>query len=60
MATLTFIEFEGTIFTKSFNMFCDMKTFKSTAWLLPQPVRIIDTYEKEGKPNAMNAAWWNS
>ena len=28
-----------------------MKSFKSTAWLLPQPVLIIGTYDKEGKPN---------
>ena len=34
-----------------------MKTFKSNAWLLPQPVLIIGTYDKDGKPNAMNAAW---
>ena len=34
-----------------------MKSFKSTAWLLPQPVLIIGTYDKTGKPNAMNAAW---
>ena len=34
-----------------------MKSFKSTAWLLPQPVLIIGTYDKNGKPNAMNAAW---
>ena len=27
-----------------------MKSFKSTAWLLPQPVLIIGTYDKEGKP----------
>ena len=33
-----------------------MKSFKSTAWILPQPVLIIGTYDKEGKPNAMNAA----
>ena len=33
----------------------NMKSFKSTAWLLPQPVLIIGTYDKEGKPNAMNA-----
>ena len=33
-----------------------MKRFKSTAWLLPQPVLIIGTYDKNGKPNAMNAA----
>ena len=34
-----------------------MKSFKSTAWLLPHPVLIIGTYDKDGKPNAMNAAW---
>ncbi len=34
-----------------------MKSFKSDAWLLPQPVLIIGTYDKNGKPNAMNAAW---
>ena len=33
-----------------------MKSFKSTAWILPQPVLIIGTYDKNGKPNAMNAA----
>ena len=34
-----------------------MKSFKSTAWILPQPVLIIGTYDKNGKPNAMNAAF---
>jgi len=34
----------------------NMKSFKSTAWLLPQPVLIIGTYDKNGKPNAINAA----
>ena len=34
-----------------------MKSFKSNAWLLPQPVLIIGTYDKDGNPNAMNAAW---
>ena len=34
-----------------------MKSFKSNAWMLPQPVLIIGTYDKNGKPNAMNAAW---
>ena len=34
-----------------------MKSFKSTAWILPQPVLIIGTYDKNGKSNAMNAAW---
>lgn len=26
-------------------------------YMFPQPVLIIGTYDKEGKPNAMNAAW---
>ena len=34
-----------------------MKTFRSAAWLLPQPVLIIGTYNADGTPNAMNAAW---
>ena len=34
-----------------------MKSFKSNAWILPQPVLIIGTYDKNGKANAMNAAW---
>lgn len=34
-----------------------MKSFKPSPWMLPQPVLIIGTYNKEGKPNAMNAAW---
>ena len=34
-----------------------MKSFKPAAWVLPQPVLIIGTYDKNGKPNAMNAAW---
>ncbi len=34
-----------------------MKSFGQKAWLLPQPVLIIGTYDKNGKPNAMNAAW---
>lgn len=34
-----------------------MKNFKPTAWLLPQPVLIIGTYDEDGTPNAMNAAW---
>ena len=35
----------------------DMKSFDSKPWILPQPVLIIGTYDKNGKPNAMNAAW---
>lgn len=34
-----------------------MKSFGSKSWILPQPVLIIGTYGKDGKPNAMNAAW---
>ena len=34
-----------------------MKSFKPNAWLLPQPVLIIGTYNADGTPNAMNAAW---
>lgn len=34
-----------------------MKNFKPQAWLLPQPVLIIGTYNADGTPNAMNAAW---
>lgn len=34
-----------------------MKSFGKKAWLLPQPVLIIGTYDNDGKPNAMNAAW---
>lgn len=34
-----------------------MKSFGPKAWVLPQPVLIIGTYDKYGKANAMNAAW---
>ena len=34
-----------------------MKNFGKKAWLLPQPVLIIGTYNEEGVANAMNAAW---
>lgn len=34
-----------------------MKNFKPAAWMLPQPVIIIGTYNADGTPNAMNAAW---
>lgn len=34
-----------------------MKNFKPNAWLLPQPVLILGTYNADGSPNAMNAAW---
>lgn len=42
------------ILTKQFKI---MKSFGAKPWLLPQPVLIIGTYDKEGRPNAMNAAW---
>lgn len=34
-----------------------MKSFGQKAWMLPQPVLVIGTYDAQGKPNAMNAAW---
>ncbi len=34
-----------------------MKSFGKKAWLLPQPVLIIGTYNENGVVNAMNAAW---
>lgn len=34
-----------------------MKKFKPAPWMLPQPVAIIGTYNADGTPNAMNAAW---
>ena len=34
-----------------------MKSFGSKPWMLPQPVLIIGTYNEDGSPNAMNAAW---
>ena len=34
-----------------------MKSFEPKPWIAPQPVLIIGTYNKEGKANAMNAAW---
>jgi flavin reductase (DIM6/NTAB) family NADH-FMN oxidoreductase RutF len=40
-----------------------MKSFGQKAWMLPQPVLVIGTYNSDGTPNAMNAAWggqWDS
>ena len=34
-----------------------MKNFAPKPWVVPQPVLIIDTYNKDGVANAMNAAW---
>ena len=34
-----------------------MKDFGPRTWFSPLPVLIIGTYDKDGKPNAMNAAW---
>jgi flavin reductase (DIM6/NTAB) family NADH-FMN oxidoreductase RutF len=34
-----------------------MKSFGQKAWMLPQPVLIIGTYNADGSANAMNAAW---
>ncbi len=34
-----------------------MKSFGKKAWLLPQPVLVIGTYNENGAANAMTAAW---
>lgn len=34
-----------------------MKSFGQKAWMLPQPVLILGTYNADGTANAMNAAW---
>ena len=34
-----------------------MKSFGQKPWMLSQPVLIIGTYNQDGTPNAMNAAW---
>ncbi len=34
-----------------------MKSFKPNPWMVPMPVLIIGTYNEDGSPNAMNAAW---
>lgn len=33
------------------------KNFGAKTWLYPMPVLIIGTYDEQGVPNAMNAAW---
>lgn len=33
------------------------KNFGVKSWVYPQPVLIIGTYDADGKPDAMNAAW---
>ena len=33
------------------------KNFGAKPWVYPQPVFIVATYDNEGNPNAMNAAW---
>lgn len=33
------------------------KNFGAKAWIYPQPVFIIATYDENGNPDAMNAAW---
>lgn len=33
------------------------KNFGAKPWLYPMPVLIVGTYDEEGTPNAMNAAW---
>ena len=33
------------------------RNFGAKTWLYPMPVLIVGAYDKDGKPNAMNAAW---
>ena len=33
------------------------KNFGPKTWMYPQPVLILATYNEDGTPNAMNAAW---
>ena len=33
------------------------KNFGPKTWLYPMPVLIVGTYDENGVPNAMNAAW---
>lgn len=33
------------------------KNFGSKPWVYPQPVLIVGTYDENGTPNALNAAW---
>lgn len=33
------------------------KNFGAKSWLYPMPVLIVGTYDENGVPNAMNAAW---
>lgn len=33
------------------------KNFGKQTWILPQPVLILGTYDEDGNPDAMNAAW---
>ena len=33
------------------------KNFGPKSWLYPMPVLIVGTYDEQGEPNAMNAAW---
>ena len=33
------------------------KNFGAKSWLFPMPVLIVGSYDEEGVPNAMNAAW---
>lgn len=48
---------------KQYNQHTYMKSFEPKPWIAPMPVLIIGTYNENGTPNAMNAAWggqWDS
>ena len=42
---------------RSKEVFTVRKNFGPKTWLYPMPVLIIGTYDQNGNPNAMNAAW---
>ena len=33
------------------------KNFGAQTWMYPMPVLIVGTYDENGRPDAMNAAW---
>ena len=48
---------QETAYTSKNNNILMRKNFGSKAWCYPMPVFIVGTYDENGKPNAMNAAW---
>ena len=48
---------QETAYTSKNNNILMRKNFGSKAWCYPMPVFIVGTYDENGQPNAMNAAW---